>query len=67
MMEQGFKGIVNESPDGAVCACCGRTYSIKQFHKRASHTEQKDGVMIVYWKCKKGTENITMYPIARTS
>lgn len=65
MRERVKKGDMTESPDTAVCACCGRSYSVKEMVKRAFNTESGPGMLYVQWRCRKGTKNNTAIPIAK--
>lgn len=65
MMEYELEGVMSRTPEKAVCACCGRSYSVKQLHKRVVYSEARDGMMFVHWRCKRGTHNFTAYPIAK--
>lgn len=65
MSEQTIEGVINESPDKAVCACCGRSYSVKQLIKRAVNTQAMNRMMYVQWRCRKGTMNFTAFPIEK--
>lgn len=64
MREQEINGVINESPNKAICVCCGRSYSVKQLIKRALSTQALNRMMYVQWRCKKGTMNFTAFPIA---